>query len=115
MRSAVATIPEGLLPAHVVFENARPVGTNATTFGDAGVDTSITQTEFASRALGSPRPGTRTVPRPVSRSAPLTASALGNPNAGNGSPVSRACFGSARGIARDSNIPLLVAESGGWA
>ena len=90
-RPPAARIPEGLLPAWLFSPNGTPVRMKASTFAAAGVETSITATELDSRTLGSPRPGMAPVPR--------SASALGNPNAGNGSPVSRARLGSAPRIA----------------
>ena len=86
-------MPQGLLPPCTPAPNGRPVRTNVTNLGAAGVETSITATELASRTLGSPKPGTRTVPRAVARSAPETASALGKPKAGKGSPVAVAWCG----------------------
>ena len=98
-RPAAARMPEGLLPPCTAGPKGRPVRMKLSTFGAVGVETSTTLTELDSRTFGSPRPGTLTGPRSVARSAPATASALGNPKAGKGSPVALACFGSAPGIA----------------
>src|ERR1035441_2237817 len=85
-----------------------PVRVKVSNFGAAGAETSPTLTELDSRTLGSPRPGTLTGPRTVARSAPATASPLGNPKAGKPNPVASACFISAPGTAWYSNMPRLV-------
>ena len=85
--------PEGLLPPKLLASpNGRPVRTSASRRGFTGFDTSTTASEFDSGTFGSPSPGTSTAPFAVSRRAPLRASSDGNPKAGNGSPVSTACF-----------------------
>src|SRR5450432_1541140 len=66
------------------------------------------QTEFDSRRLGSPRPGTLTSPASRWRIAPPAASPDGKPKAGNGKPVSRALDLLAPGIGWYSNTPTLV-------
>ena len=78
------------------------MGIMASTFGAAGSETSTTARELASLTLGSPNPGTCTVPKAVCRSTPEAASALGNPKAGNGRPVAAR----ARGIGA-GNRPVL--------
>src|SRR5262249_8090737 len=107
-RLPAATMPEGPLPAKFAGENPGPVGINVTTLGALGTPTSITHTEFASRTLGSPRPGTLTGPRAVGRSAPDKDSALGKPKAGKLMPDSAGSFVSAPGIAWYSNMPISL-------
>ena len=108
MRSAVAITPEGLLPPWIPFPNGRPVRMKASMRGAEGFSRLTTASEFDSCAFGSPSPGTWTSPFAVARLTPSTASFDGNPNAGKGSPVSRACLLSAPGMDLYSNIPMLV-------
>ena len=100
--------PEGLLPPAESLPNGKPVRMNASRRGEAGFATSTTASEFDSGTLGSPNPGTSTGPRAVSTRAPDLDCSEGNPNAGNGRPLSSDRFASAPGTARYSNIPMLV-------